>query len=150
MKLNELKPQPGSRHRRKRVGRGSGSGQGKTSGRGHKGAGARSGGKVHPGFEGGQMPLVRRVPKRGFHNLGKKEYALVNVEYLNQFPVGEKIGLESLKKIGLIKKSRKLVKILGRGELVRKKLEVTAHAFSREAIHKIEAAGGRVEIIKHA
>lgn len=150
MKLNELKPQSDSRHRRKRVGRGPGSGRGKTSGRGHKGAGARSGGKVHSGFEGGQMSLVRRVPKRGFHHRGKKEYALVNVGYLNRFPAGEKIGPEGLKGMGLIKKSKKLVKILGQGELVRKGLEVMAHAFSREAIHKIEAAEGKVEVIKHA
>ncbi|MCD5397490.1 50S ribosomal protein L15 [candidate division NPL-UPA2 bacterium] len=147
MKLNELKPQPGSKHRRKRVGRGPGSGQGKTSGRGHKGANARSGGKVHSGFEGGQMPLVRRVPKRGFHPLKKREYILVNIEHLNRFKMGEKIAPEGLKEMGLIKRSKDLVKILGKGELAKKGLEVAAHAFSRGAIHKIKAAGGKVEII---
>ncbi|NOX97838.1 MAG: 50S ribosomal protein L15 [Nitrospirae bacterium] len=148
MKLNELRPQPGSRHRRKRVGRGPGSGHGKTSGRGHKGMGARSGGKVHSGFEGGQMPLVRRVPKRGFHHLRKREYILINVEHLNRFEAKEKVDLESLQEMGLIKKSKNLIKVLGKGELTKEGLEVTAHAFSRGAVHKIEAAGGKVEIIK--
>jgi len=113
MKLNELRPQPGSRHRRKRVGRGPGSGHGKTSGRGHKGMGARSGGKVHSGFEGGQMPLVRRVPKRGFYHLRKREYILINVEHLNRFEAKEKVDLESLQEMGLIKKSKNLIKVLG-------------------------------------
>ncbi len=148
MKLNELKPQPGSKHRRKIVGRGPGSGHGKTSGRGHKGARARSGAKVHSGFEGGQMPLVRRVPKRGFYHLRKREYALINVERLNQFEAGVKITPEGLREMGFIKKSEGLVKILGKGELTRKGLEVTAHAFSRGAINKIEAAGGKAEVIK--
>lgn len=149
MKLNELKPHPGSKYKRKRIGRGPGSGQGKTSGRGHKGSGARSGGKTHSGFEGGQMPLVRRVPKRGFYHLRKKEYALVNIEHLNRFQAGEKISPESLKNMGLIKKSKSLVKVLGQGELLRKKLKVTAHAFSQGAIQKIEAAEGKVEMIKN-
>jgi large subunit ribosomal protein L15 len=146
MKQNELKENAGSRHRRKRVGRGPGSGHGKTSGRGNKGQRARSGRGIHSGFEGGQMPLVRRVPKRGFYHLRKREYLQINVEYLNRFEAGEKITPESLKERGLIKGSKNLVKVLGRGELTRK-LEVTAHAFSRGAIHKIEAAGGKVEVL---
>lgn len=148
MKLNELKPSPGSKHRRKRVGRGPGSGHGKTSCRGHKGSGSRSGSKMHSGFEGGQMPLIRRIPKRGFASLNRKEYALINIEYLNRFKEGDKITPDSLKEIGMVKKSEKLVKVLGRGELTVKKLQITAHAFSQNAVSKIEASGGKAEVVK--
>ena len=147
MKLNELKPQDGSGHRRKRVGRGSGSGHGKTSGRGHKGSGARTGRKTHSGFEGGQMPLVRRVPKRGFYHPRKMDYSLVNVEGLNRFEAGGEVNPQGMQEMGLIKSSKGLVKILGKGELTGKGLKVAAHAFSRGAIQKIEAAGGKVEVL---
>lgn len=147
MRLHELKPHPGARRRAKRVGRGTGSGHGKTSGRGQKGQGARSGGKKQPWFEGGQTPLVRRVPKRGFKNPFRTEYAVVNVADLaRRFEDGAAVTPESLDERGLIRGRDRLVKILGDGELSRP-LEVRAHAFSRSAVAKIEAAGGKVEVL---
>ncbi|MCF6097648.1 50S ribosomal protein L15 [Thermovorax subterraneus] len=146
MRLHDLKPAKGSRKRPKRVGRGIGSGHGKTSTRGHKGQNARSGGGVRPGFEGGQMPLIRRIPKRGFTNKFKKEYAIVNVKDLNVFEENTKVTPELLKEKGLIKQIKDGVKILGDGEL-NVKLEVVAHAFSSSAREKIEAAGGKAEVI---
>lgn len=146
MKLNELRPAPGSTTAPKRLGRGTGSGLGKTSGKGHKGAKARSGGGKRPGFEGGQMPLVRRVPKRGFTNIFGKEYATVNVERLDTFEDGAVVTVESLMSAGIIKKTLDGVKILGGGELTRK-LTVKADKFTESAKEKIEALGGKAEVI---
>jgi len=147
MKLHELRPTPGSKKRKKRVGRGTASGHGKTSGRGHKGQKARSGGGVRPGFEGGQNPLILRLPKRGFTNAPfKKEYAYVNVGELNVFPPGSVVGPEELLARGIVKKLGDGLKVLGDGEL-EVALTVRAHKFSRGAVKKIEAAGGRVEVI---
>lgn len=146
MKLHELQPAPGSRTPRKRVGRGTGSGHGKTSGRGQKGQKARSGGGVRPGFEGGQNPLIRRIPKRGFTNPHKKVYATVKVEDLNRFEQGTVITPELLKESGLIKQIKDGVKILGNGEL-NVPLTVKVHKFTRTAVQKIEAAGGKTEVI---
>mgnify|MGYP001302958391 FL=1 len=146
MKLEELKSPPGANKRVKRVGRGTGSGHGKTSTRGHKGQKARSGGGVRPGFEGGQMPLQRRLPKRGFTNIFKKEYAIVNIRDLNSFEDGSEINPEVLLNAGLINSTKDGVKILGDGEL-EKKLTVRAHKISRQAEEKITARGGRVEVI---
>ena len=145
MKLHELSPAPGSVKKAKRVGRGAGSGSGKTAGKGHKGQNARSGGGVRPGFEGGQMPLQRRVPKRGFNNIFATRYAIVNVSQLNQFRKGSKVDAEALKKAGLIKKEYDGVKVLGEGELT-KSLTVIATKFSASAKEKIEEAGGQVEV----
>lgn len=145
MKLHELSPAPGSVKKSKRVGRGAGSGSGKTAGKGHKGQNARSGGGVRPGFEGGQMPLQRRVPKRGFNNIFATRYAIVNVSQLNQFRKGSKVDAEALKKAGLIKKEYDGVKVLGEGEL-KKSLTVIATKFSASAKEKIEEAGGQVEV----
>ncbi|MBI5167375.1 MAG: 50S ribosomal protein L15 [candidate division NC10 bacterium] len=146
MKLHELKPPEGSRKRRKRVGRGPGSGHGQTSGRGDKGQKARAGGGVQPWFEGGQLPLHRRVPKRGFTSIFKKVYTLVNLRDLNRFPAGTVVTPEALQESGLVKKIREGIKILGDGELDRP-LVISAHKFSRSAKEKILAAGGRVEVI---
>ncbi|SMB88915.1 LSU ribosomal protein L15P [Thermanaeromonas toyohensis ToBE] len=146
MRLHELRPVPGSRPKPTRVGRGIGSGLGKTAGRGHKGQKARSGGGVRPGFEGGQMPLSRRVPKRGFTNIFKRKLAVVNVGDLERFESGTVVTPELLREAGLVKKARDGVKILGDGEIT-KPLIVRAQAASRQAIAKIEAAGGRVEVI---
>ncbi len=146
MKLEELKAPPGANKRIKRVGRGIGSGHGKTSTRGQKGQKSRSGGGVRPGFEGGQMPLQRRLPKRGFTNIFKKEYAIINVRDLNVFPDGSEITPDVLLQAGLIKKLNDGVKILGDGEL-EKKLTVKAHKISKQAEEKIAARGGRVEVI---
>lgn len=146
MKLNELRPAPGSTTAPKRLGRGTGSGLGKTSGKGHKGAKARSGGGKRPGFEGGQMPLVRRVPKRGFTNIFGKEYTTVNVERLDIFEDGAVVTVESLMSAGIIKKTLDGVKILGGGELTRK-LTVKADKFTESAKEKIEALGGKAEVI---
>ncbi len=146
MKLEELKSPPGANKRVKRVGRGTGSGHGKTSTRGHKGQKARSGGGVRPGFEGGQMPLQRRLPKRGFTNIFKKEYAIVNVEDLNIFLDNTEVTPELLQEAGLINKYKDGIKILGDGEL-EKKLVVKAHKVSRQAEEKITARGGKVEVI---
>ncbi|HEA47291.1 MAG TPA: 50S ribosomal protein L15 [bacterium] len=143
MKLNQLRVPRGSRKRPKRVGRGRSSGHGKTSTRGHKGQKARSGGGVRPGFEGGQMPLSRRLPKRGFANIFRKEYTILNVGDLEQrFKAGDEITPEVLKEQGLMGK-RERIKILGEGRLT-KGLKVRAHAFSREAEKKIKEAGGEV------
>lgn len=146
MKLDELKPAEGSRFERKRIGRGIGSGTGKTSGKGHKGQNARSGGGVRPGFEGGQMPLYRRLPKRGFTNIFAKEYVAVNVSELERFDNGTEVSAELLKEAGVISKIKDGVKILGRGE-VTKKLTVKAAKFSASAQEKIEKAGGKTEVI---
>jgi len=146
MKLHELKPNEGSRKNRKRVGRGMASGHGKTSGKGHKGQNARTGGGVRPGFEGGQTPLFQRLPKRGFTNINRKEYTIVNLDKLNQFEDGTEITPEVLLDKGIIRKSKSSVKVLGNGT-VDKKLTVKAHKFSSAAKEAIEAAGGTVEVI---
>ena len=145
MKLHELKPAIGSTPAPKRLGRGVGSGLGKTSGKGHKGAKARSGGGKRPGFEGGQMPLTRRLPKRGFTNIYRKEYATVNVSALECFENGATVNVEALVEAGLIKKTLDGVKILGGGELS-KKLTVNVDKVTESAKEKIEAAGGKVEV----
>ena len=146
MRLNDLSPASGSRRKKKRVGRGPGSGHGKTSCRGHKGQKSRSGASIRPGFEGGQMPLQRRLPKRGFTNIFKKEYELVNVKDLNRFNPGSTLDIDSLQNAGLIKGARNGVKLLGKGEISHS-LEVRVHRVSKKAKDKIEAAGGKVEII---
>ena len=146
MKLHELHPAEGSTTAQKRLGRGSGSGLGKTSGKGHKGAKARSGGGKRPGFEGGQMPLYRRVPKRGFNNVFRTEYAEVNVERLEAFEDGETVNAQALLEKKIIRKELDGVKILGGGELT-KKLTVQAAKFSASAKEKIEAVGGKAEVI---
>jgi large subunit ribosomal protein L15 len=146
MKLSELKPKF-SKKKRKRLGRGHGSGHGKTSGRGHKGQLARSGRKIRVGFEGGQMPLIRRIPKRGFKNILSKNYQIVNLSQLNRFKEGEIITPKLLKEKKLIAKENAPVKILGEGELNRP-LKVSAQAFSKSSREKIEKAGGKVTLIK--
>ena len=146
MKLHELKYTEGARRSTKRLGRGNGSGLGKTSGRGHKGQNARSGGGVRLGFEGGQTPLARRLPKRGFTNFTRKEYAIVNVELLNKFENGVVVTPELLVEMGMVKKVLNGIKILGEGEL-EKALTVKAHKFSKSAVEVIEKAGGKVEVI---
>ncbi len=146
MKLNELAPSEGSVFDKKRKGRGHGSGNGKTAGRGHKGQKARSGGGVRIGFEGGQMPIYRRLPKRGFTNIFAKEYVEVKLSDLNKFESGTVINAEALKEAGIIKKACDGVKILGNGELS-KKLTVQAAKFTGTAKEKIEAAGGKVEVV---
>ena len=146
MKLHELKPAKGSRHTRTRVGRGSGSGLGKTSGRGHKGQKSRSGGGVRLGFEGGQMPLYRRLPKRGFTNIFKKEIININLDDLNSFDNGTVVTPELLVEKGIIKNVKDGLKVLGNGEL-EKSLTVQAHGFSKAAAEKIEMAGGKAEVI---
>lgn len=145
MKLHELSPAPGSTKEAFRKGRGAGSGNGKTAGKGHKGQKARSGGGVRPGFEGGQMPLQRRIPKRGFNNIFAKEYISINVDVLNRFEDGAVVDAEAISKAGIVKNTRDGIKILGRGELTRK-LTVVATAFSATAREKIEAAGGKAEV----
>ncbi|AMV71510.1 50S ribosomal protein L15 [Desulfuromonas sp. DDH964] len=146
MDLSNLQPAIGSTKNRKRLGRGPGTGQGKTSGKGHKGQKARSGGSIKAGFEGGQMPLQRRLPKRGFTPLSKKVYALVNLHDIAQFEAGSVIDLEALGKVGLINQIYDGVKILGDGELT-VALTVKAHKFSKSAAEKIAAAGGQAEVI---
>ncbi len=146
MKLSELKPPEGARKKRKRIGRGEGSGHGGTSTKGHKGYKARSGGKRSPGFEGGQMPLQRRLPKRGFRNPFRREWEIVNLRDLAEFPEGAVIDLEALKTAGCIKKRDCAVKILGDGEVTRP-FTVRVHGFSLSARKKIEAAGGKAEVI---
>jgi large subunit ribosomal protein L15 len=146
MKLHELRPATGSTSDRKRRGRGTASGQGKTGGRGEKGQNARSGGGTRPGFEGGQMPLMRRLPKRGFNNPFKKEWAIVNLDLLNRFEDNTVVTPELLLETGIVSKIVYGVKILGNGEL-QKKVTVKAHKFSQSAVEKIEAAGGKVEVI---
>ena len=146
MKLEEIKSPPGANKSPKRVGRGIGSGHGKTSTRGHKGQKARSGGSIRPGFEGGQMPLQRRIPKRGFTNIFKKEWSIVNVKDLNIFEDGTIVTVELLKQAGLIKKIDQAVKLLGDGE-VEKQLTVQVHKASQQAEDKINAKGGKIEVI---
>lgn len=146
MKLHELKPAAGSRKSPKRVGRGTGSGLGRNAGKGEKGQKARSGGGVRPGFEGGQMPLYRRLPKRGFTNIFAKEYVELNVDRLNIFENGTEVTLDLLLETGVVSKLKDGVKILGNGNL-EKSLTVKATKFSKSAAEKIEAAGGKVEVI---
>lgn len=146
MKLHELRPAAGAKKSAKRVGRGAGSGLGKTAGKGQNGQNSRSGGGVRPGFEGGQMPLYRRLPKRGFTNIFAKEYACINVERLNIFENGTEVTPEVLVERGIVKKLYDGVKILGNGNL-EKSLTVKAHKISKAAAEKIEAAGGKVEVI---
>jgi len=146
MKLHELKPAEGSPKERNRVGRGIGSGNGKTSGKGHKGQKARSGGGVRPGFEGGQLPLFQRLPKRGFTNINRKEYAIVNLETLNRFEEGTEVTPELLIETGVVSNAKSGIKILGNGTL-EKKLSVKAHKFSASAKEAIEGAGGQTEVI---
>jgi len=146
MDLSNLKPAIGSTKNRKRIGRGQGSGTGKTAGKGHKGQKARSGGSIKPGFEGGQMPLQRRLPKRGFTPLTRKEYALVNLRDLAQFEPDSVVDLEALSASGLVGQVKDGIKVLGDGELGHA-LTVKAHKFSKSAVAKIEAAGGKVEVL---
>jgi large subunit ribosomal protein L15 len=146
MKLSDLRPAPGSNKKRKRVGRGDGSGHGKTSGRGHKGQGARSGGGTRPGFEGGQMPLQRRLPKRGFHNPFRVEMTVINLRQLEAFPSGSEVTPEILIEKGLLHGKNPKVKILGNGGLT-KSLRVKAHGSSAKAKQQIEACGGSLELL---
>ncbi len=147
VKIHELKPSKGARSERKRVGRGPGSGHGQTSGRGDKGQKARAGGYVQPWFEGGQLPLHRRVPKRGFTNIFRKEYTIINLKDLSRFEAGASLAPGFFWEQGMIKHRDDLVKILGEGE-ISEPLTISAHKFSRSAIQKIETAGGRAEVIK--
>jgi len=148
MRLHDLKPRPGAKHRRKRLGQGESSGRGKTAGRGGKGQTARSGSSIRIGFEGGQMPLIRRIPKRGFNNTRHGTvYIPVNLESLNVFEDGAKVDAAALKAVGLANGPGDGVKILGNGELT-KKLSVTAHAFSAAARQKIEGKGGSCQVIQ--
>jgi large subunit ribosomal protein L15 len=150
MKLHELKYAEGAKSKKKRVGRGPSSGWGKTAGKGHKGQKARSGSGIHPWSEGGQMPLQRRLPKRGFTNIFKKEYEIINVSRLEEkFDAGTEITLELLKDANLVKGRKKLVKILGEGELT-KQFHIHAHAFSKSAVEKIKALGGDVTVEENA
>ncbi len=147
MKLDELRPAPGSKTTRRRVGRGIGSGLGKTAGKGHKGQNARSGGGVRPGFEGGQMPLFRRIPKRGFNNRNSKTYTEVTLAMLEErFETGAEVTAETLLELGVIKKVNDGIVVLGNGELT-KKLNVKASRVTKTAEEKIKAAGGKVEVI---
>lgn len=146
MKLHELSPAPGSNTKAFRKGRGNGSGSGKTAGKGHKGQNARSGGGVRPGFEGGQMPLQRRIPKRGFNNIFATRYTAINVSALNKFEDGAVVDTDALMKAGLVNKELDGVKILGNGELT-KKLTVKVAAYSASAKQKIEEAGGKAEVM---
>lgn len=147
MKLNNMAPAPGAKTQSKRLGRGIGSGLGKTSGKGHKGQWARSGGGVRPGFEGGQMPLVRRIPKRGFNNIYKKEYSIVNVSDLEKFENGTVVTAELLLETGVLSKVEPYgLKVLGNGKLT-KKLEVKANKFTKSAAEIIEKAGGKAEVL---
>ena len=145
MKLHELSPAEGSSTKAWRKGRGTGSGNGKTAGKGHKGQNARSGGGVRPGFEGGQIPLYRRLPKRGFNNIFAKQYAIINVQDLNMFEDGATVNIDTLIENGIVKKAYDGLKVLGNGELS-KKLTVEAAVFSASAKEKIEAAGGKTEV----
>ena len=146
MKLHELKPASGARKARKRVGRGPGSGRGKTATRGHKGQKSRSGYSQKRGFEGGQMPLHRRLPKRGFVNLFRKEFRTINVDRLNGFDAGSVVTPESMQRAGMLKKGEAAVTVLGNGE-IKVSLTVRAHKFTKTAAEKIEAAGGKVELL---
>ncbi len=146
MRIHDLSPQEGARKNRKRVGRGVGSGHGRTSCRGHKGQKARSGGTIVPGFEGGQMPLQRRLPKRGFTNIFREEAAVVNLKDLNRFESSAVVDLEALKSVGLVRKAEGAVKVLGQGTLDRP-LTVKVNRISKSAREKIESAGGKVELL---
>ncbi|MCM3638502.1 50S ribosomal protein L15 [Sporosarcina luteola] len=146
MKLHDMKPAEGARKARKRIGRGIGSGTGKTSGKGHKGQNARSGGGVRLGFEGGQIPLFQRLPKRGFTNINRKEYAIVNLDVLNRFDEGTEVSPELLIETGIVSNEKSGIKILGNGTL-EKKITVKAHKFSASAKEAIEKAGGQAEVI---
>ena len=146
MKLNELRPAEGSTRESFRVGRGPGSGNGKTAGKGHKGQNARSGGGVRPGFEGGQIPLYRKLPTRGFTNRFATTYAIVNLDQLNGFEDNAVVSLETLVEAGIVRRELCGLKVLGRGEIT-KKLTVQAKVFSASAKEKIEAAGGKTEVI---
>lgn len=146
MDLSNLKPASGSTKNRKRLGRGPGSGAGKTAARGHKGQNARSGGGVKPGFEGGQMPLQRRLPKRGFVSRSRKEYNLIKLHELETFAAGSVVDIEQYGKAGLVSSMKDGIKILADGDL-NKALTVQAHKFSKAAVEKIEAAGGRAEVL---
>jgi len=145
MKLSELRPAKGAKTQRKRVGRGQGSGLGQTSGKGHKGLKARSGGGMRPGYEGGQMPMQRRLPKRGFTNVFRKEWAVVNVKDLNRFPAESVVDAEALRSEGLVKGDAPGIKLLGGGEVDRK-LTVKVDRASKAAVDKVKAAGGTVEV----
>ena len=145
MDLSNLRPAAGAMKKRKRLGRGPGSGLGKTAGRGHKGSGARSGGNIPPGYEGGQMPLSRRLPKRGFHNPCREEYSIINLGSLERFEAGAIVNLEVFRSTGLVRGRKKKVKILANGELT-KALTIKAHAFSAQAREKITALGGTAEV----
>ena len=147
MRLNDLSPLKGTRKKAKRVGRGEGSGHGKTSCRGHKGQKSRSGASIRPGFEGGQMPLQRRLPKRGFKNPFKKEYEIIHIRDLNKLDQGSSLDVDSLKNAGLIRGSKKKVKILGDGE-ISTPIEIRVHKVTRTARQKIETAGGKIELIE--
>ena len=146
MKLNELSPAPGSRKNRKRIGRGVGSGHGKTACRGSKGQNSRAGGGVRPGFEGGQMPIHRRLPKRGFINIFKKTYALINISDLTRFEIGSVVDEAALVRSGLVKGRYDGIKLLGKGELTLP-LTIKVNAASKSAIEKVQAAGGKLEAI---
>ena len=146
MRLHELTYTEGARKTRKRVGRGHGTGHGKTSGKGHKGQNARSGGGVRPGFEGGQLPIFKRLPKRGFTNINQKEYAIVNLDTLNRFEDGAEVSAETLLAAGIIKKLHSGVKVLGNGKLERR-LTVKVAKASAQAVKQIEELGGQVEVI---
>ena len=146
MKLNELSPALGSKKKAKRIGRGHGSGWGKTAGKGHKGQKARSGGSIRPGFEGGQMPLQRRIPKRGFNNIFAKKIVAINVSDLNKFDDGAEVDAQALINAGIVKKEYDGIKLLGNGE-ISKKLTVKVAAYSESAKQKIEAAGGKAEVV---
>jgi large subunit ribosomal protein L15 len=145
MKLHELSPAEGSAVKAWRVGRGTGSGNGKTAGKGHKGQNARSGGGVRPGFEGGQIPLYRKLPKRGFHNKFAKTYSIVNVDVFNKFEDGAVVDLAALMEKKIVRKANDGLKVLGNGEIT-KKITVKAAVFSATAKEKIEAAGGKIEV----
>jgi large subunit ribosomal protein L15 len=146
MKLHTMKPAEGSRTKRKRIGRGIGSGFGKTSGRGHGGQNSRSGGGVRLGFEGGQIPLFQRLPKRGFTNINRKDYAIVNLDTLNRFEEGTEVTPELLIESGIVSNAKSGIKILGNG-ILEKKITVKAHKFSASAKEAIEKAGGQTEVI---
>ncbi|MFR7986544.1 50S ribosomal protein L15 [Zhenpiania hominis] len=147
MKLHELRAVPGAKKAPKRKGRGTATGQGKTAGRGMNGQNSRSGGGTRPGFEGGQMPLYRRIPKRGFTNIWRTEYSILNVDDLNRFEAGAVVTPDMLKEAGLVKQMKNGgIKILGNGEL-EKNITIQAHKFSKSAIEKIESAGGKAEVI---
>lgn len=146
MRINDLAPSKNSRKQKKRVGRGPGSGHGKTSCRGHKGQNSRSGGGTRPGFEGGQMPLQRRLPKRGFTNIFKKEYTLINIRELKRFEAKAQLDIEAFLNAGMVKSKKERIKLLGIGDIAHP-LTIKVHKASKSAIKKIETAGGKVELV---